>query len=78
MNHPVQEAEATAVSHAEELTMIFDALSALRRGDASARLPYRGSRAFGRVAEVFNDLVDQEAPMAAELGQLSHVVGKEG
>ena len=50
MNLPLKNAESAAVSHAEELTLIFNALSALRRGDASARLPYQGTPGFGRVA----------------------------
>ncbi len=78
MNLPLKNAESAAVTHAEELTLVFNALSALRRGDASARLPYQGSPGFGRVAEVFNDLVEQNATMAGELEQLSKVVGKQG
>src|SRR4029077_18029725 len=78
MNLPLKEAESSAVTHAEELTLIFNALSALKRGDASARLSYQGSPGFGRVAEVFNDLVEQNATMADELAQLSKVVGKQG
>ena len=40
------------------LTRIYGALVALRKGDASAKLPYQGSPGFGKVAEVFNDLVE--------------------
>ncbi len=58
--------------------MIHAALTALKRGDATARLPLSGSPAFGRVAEVFNDLVDQNAAMADELLRLAQSVGKEG
>src|SRR3977135_2100822 len=78
MNLPLKEAESSAVGHAQELTLILNAVSALRRGDSSARLPYQGSPAFGKVAEVFNDLVEQNASLAEELAQLSQVVGKEG
>src|SRR5688572_21423842 len=78
MNLPLKEAESTAVNHAEELSLIYNALSALRRGDASAKLPFKGSQEFGRVAEVFNDLVEMNASMAEETAQLSQVVGKEG
>src|SRR5688572_13048104 len=78
MNLPLKEAESSAVGHAEELTLLLNALSALRRGDSNARLPYQGSPAFGKVAEVFNDLVEQNASMAEELAQLSQVVGKAG
>src|SRR4051812_29565201 len=58
--------------------MIHAALTALKRGDASARLPMSGAGAFGKVAEVFNDLVDQNAAMAEEIMRLSQTVGKEG
>ena len=68
MNLPLKNAESAAVTHAEELTLIFNALSALRRGDASARLPYQGSPGFGRVAEVFNDLVEQNATHGGRAG----------
>ncbi|HJQ64029.1 MAG TPA: HAMP domain-containing protein, partial [Burkholderiales bacterium] len=78
MNQPAQQAESSAITHAEELTLVHDALKALHRGDASARLPYRGTPGFLRVAEVFNELVEHNAMMADELAQLSQVVGREG
>src|SRR5258708_38122270 len=78
MNTAAKTDESAALSQAEEMTQILNALTALRRGEASARLPYGGSGAFGKVAEVFNDLVEQNATMAEEFGRLSQVVGKEG
>ncbi len=78
MNQPVLAHESQALSHAEEMTLILTALTQLRRGDAKARLPYHGVGAFGKVAEVFNDLVEQSAMMADEVSRLSQVVGKEG
>ena len=51
--------------------MIYAALTALKRGDASVRLPMHGTAAFGKVAEVFNDVVDQNERMADELQRLS-------
>ena len=78
MNTPVKAEESNALSHTEEMTQILSALTALKRGDASIRLPYRGSGPFGKVAEVFNDLVEQNATMAEEFARLSQVVGKEG
>ena len=74
MNLPVQHAESSAINHAEELTLIYDALKALHRGDATSKLPYRGSPAFLRVAEEFNDLVEHNANMAEELAQISELV----
>ncbi|MDQ5847353.1 MAG: HAMP domain-containing protein, partial [Pseudomonadota bacterium] len=57
---------------------MYAALEALRRGDPAAKLPFRGSAGFGKVAEVFNDLVEQNVSMAEELARLSQKVGKEG
>ncbi|HVJ11349.1 MAG TPA: HAMP domain-containing protein, partial [Burkholderiales bacterium] len=78
MNLPLKDNEVSAVGHAEELTLIYGALVALRKGDASAKLAYQGSGGFSRVAEVFNDLVEQNVAMAEELQKLSQMVGKEG
>src|ERR671922_1090622 len=78
MNQPVLAPESQALSHAEEMTLILTALTQLKRGDAKARLPYHGAGAYGKVAEVFNDLVEQSATLAEEVSRLSQVVGKEG
>jgi HAMP domain-containing protein/signal transduction histidine kinase/DNA-binding response OmpR family regulator len=61
-----------------ELSALLDALSALRRGDASARLPVHWPGLAGKVADVFNDVVEQNASMAAELSRLRQMVGREG
>ncbi|WP_157360136.1 HAMP domain-containing protein [Caldimonas brevitalea] len=58
--------------------MMLSALTALRRGDATARLPMHWSGVHGKVAEVFNDVVERNAEMAQELARLRQVVGKEG
>src|SRR4051812_3657179 len=55
VNQPLKEAEKhavkAAVNHTDELTLIHSALVALKRGDATVRLPYNGSAGFARVAE---------------------------
>ncbi|HWV89510.1 MAG TPA: HAMP domain-containing protein, partial [Burkholderiales bacterium] len=78
MNLPLKDNGISAVGHAEELTLIYGALVALRKGDPTAELPHQGSAPFARVAEVFNDLVEQNVAMAEELAKLSQMVGKEG
>ncbi|HZQ71728.1 MAG TPA: HAMP domain-containing protein, partial [Burkholderiales bacterium] len=78
MNTPVKLEESSALSHTEEMTQILNALTALRRGDATTRLSYHGTSAFVKVAEVFNDLIEQNATMADEFRRLSQIVGKEG
>src|ERR1700680_2041746 len=67
-----------AVLPPDVIAGILAALSALKRGDASVRLPLDWPGALGRVADVFNDVVDRNQRMAQELDRLSRVVGSEG
>src|SRR6266404_9454423 len=67
-----------ALLPADEITVILGALNALKRGDGSVRLPVDWTGALGRVADVFNDVVDRNERMAQELERLSRVVGREG
>ncbi|MFZ5547125.1 MAG: HAMP domain-containing protein [Pseudomonadota bacterium] len=61
-----------------ELHTLLAALIALRKGDASVRLPYHWSGVSGRLADAFNDVIEQNASMAEELARLRQVVGKQG
>ncbi len=78
MNQAVIEHIPLPLSHNEEMMAILAALSALKRGDPTVRLPLTGIGAFGKVADVFNELVEQSSTMADEVERLSQVVGKEG
>src|SRR6201998_3088614 len=71
-------AERHESSGASELTAILSALTELQRGNASVRLPAEWNGLFGKVAEVFNDVVEQNQRMYTELERLSRVVGREG
>ena len=71
--------EAPVVTTSElEMATLLGALTQLSRGDASVRLPVHWHGLSGKVADVFNQLVDQNATMASELARLRRVVGKEG
>ena len=70
--------DSTLLAPAQELSVLLAALTALRKGDASVRLPLHWPGLSGKVADVFNDVVEQNAAMAAELARLRQVVGKEG
>ncbi|HEX5635374.1 MAG TPA: hypothetical protein VFX50_19160, partial [Gemmatimonadales bacterium] len=70
--------EAALLAPAEELSALLNALTALRKGDATVRLPAHWTGLPGKVADVFNDVVELNADMAAELARLRQVVGKEG
>ena len=55
---------------ANEISVIVGALNALKRGDASVRLPPDWSGPLGRLADVFNDVVERNERMARELERL--------
>ncbi len=63
---------------ATEMQQLLAALVQLRKGDPNVRLPIHWSGVAGRVADAFNDVVEQNANMAEELARLRQVVGKEG
>ncbi|HSW17053.1 MAG TPA: hybrid sensor histidine kinase/response regulator, partial [Ramlibacter sp.] len=54
------------------------ALTRLKKGDAKARLPQDWPGMFGKVADAFNDVVDENLRVSHELERLSRVVGKQG
>ncbi|SEK26765.1 Signal transduction histidine kinase [Roseateles sp. YR242] len=70
--------ESVAVVPAEHLNAMLMALHALRRGDPDIRLPFHWTGVAGKLADAFNEVVEQNASMAAELARLRQVVGKEG
>jgi len=57
---------------------LFAALSALKQGDFSVRLPADLSGLDRSIAEAFNDVVELNQKMTAELERVCRVVGKEG
>jgi HAMP domain-containing protein len=61
-----------------DMTLILAALTALKKGDGSVRLPAEWTGLPGKVAEALNDVVELNQRMAEELSRLSVVVGKEG
>ncbi|MBI2826302.1 MAG: HAMP domain-containing protein [Planctomycetia bacterium] len=61
-----------------DLHALLGALTALRKGDFSVRLPTTWVGLSGKVGDAFNDVMDQLEGMAGELSRISRVVGKEG
>ncbi|HZU34333.1 MAG TPA: hypothetical protein VFA18_00410, partial [Gemmataceae bacterium] len=70
----VQEPE----TNSSEMTILLNALTALKKGRAGVRLPVDWTGTAGKVADAFNEVVELNERMAEEMGRLSHVVGKEG
>src|SRR6185312_2073696 len=73
----VQTAEES-VGEGGEMAALLHALTALRKGQANVRLPLEWTGVAGKVADAFNEVVEMNEMMAAELGRLSKAVGKEG
>ena len=63
---------------APDMRLILEALTGLRQGDSSVRLPLEWTGMQGKVAETFNQVVELNQRMAEELSRLREKVGKEG
>jgi len=61
-----------------EMSAILAGLNAVKRGKLGVRLPADWTGVAGKVADAFNDMVEQNERMAEELARLSRIVGKEG
>src|SRR5438128_2498635 len=61
-----------------ETKALLSALTALKKGDFSVRLPMEWTGIAGKVADTFNEVVELNERMAKDLERLSRVVGKEG
>jgi HAMP domain-containing protein/signal transduction histidine kinase/CheY-like chemotaxis protein len=57
---------------------LLAALTALRKGDFSVRLPIHLVGLDGKIADAFNDVVDLSQKFARELERISRAVGKDG
>ena len=57
---------------------LLTALTALKKGDFSVRLPLDWNGTAGKIADAFNDVIERNEKMAKELERISRVVGKEG
>ena len=62
----------------QELTALLAALNALRRGDATVRLPHHWEGIAGKVADAFNEVVEQNAAMAEEHAKNAIAAGAPG
>ncbi len=71
-------ANGERVFSAAEARLVLAALTSLKQGDATVRLPVEWSGIQGKLAETFNEVVDLNARITDELGRLRQKVGKEG
>src|SRR5678815_4170914 len=73
-----QAAAPEPVFTAQEVRSLLTALSGLKQGDSSVRLPVEWTGMPGKIAETFNEVVELNGRMADELSRLRQKVGKEG
>src|SRR6266850_8608026 len=57
---------------------LLAALTALKKGDFSVRLPVDWPGLDGKLADTFNDVIEITDRLSSEVTRLSRVVGKEG
>ena len=57
---------------------LLDALIDLKKGKSGVRLPSEWTGVEGKLADAFNEVVELNERMAAEMKRLNRVVGKEG
>ncbi|HUP29454.1 MAG TPA: hypothetical protein VM122_04715, partial [Usitatibacter sp.] len=69
---------ASAPVPQDESRLLLEALTSLKHGDSSVRLPIDWSGMQGKIAETFNEVVELNERMAEELARLRQKVGKEG
>src|SRR5437773_292375 len=61
-----------------ELRVLLSALTALKKGDSTVRLPIDWTGLPGKVSEAFNKMVDQLGSFASEVTRVAREVGTEG
>ncbi len=78
MSDEVDVGDVKSKSPAQPEYLILQALQAVRGGDFSARLPAEWDGVLGKVSDIFNQIVNANQQMAAQLERVGAVVGKQG
>src|SRR3989454_925665 len=71
-------ATKVVASNALDARVLLSVLTAVKRGDFSARLPATWTGSAGRVASAMNDIIESNQRLERELRKLGKHVGKEG
>ncbi|MCP6759676.1 MAG: HAMP domain-containing protein [Fischerella sp. CENA71] len=61
-----------------DLKQLLRTLSAVKKGDFSARMPIDQTGMAGKIADTLNDIIEQNERLTAELQRIGNVVGKDG
>ena len=65
-------------ANVQELKLLLDSMTELKLGDFSTRLPRDWTGTAGKIADTFNEVVEMNQAMCAELERLCREVGREG
>jgi HAMP domain-containing protein/CheY-like chemotaxis protein len=68
----------TNVAEALDVKVLLAALTALKKGDFSARMPSDWTGLAGKIADTLNDILETNQQMTLEITDVSRVVGREG
>jgi HAMP domain-containing protein/CheY-like chemotaxis protein/GAF domain-containing protein len=61
-----------------DLKQLLKTLTAVKKGDFSARMPIEQTGMAGKIADTLNEIIERNQRLTAELERISNVVGKEG
>uniref|UniRef100_UPI002FDF74B6 HAMP domain-containing protein n=1 Tax=Noviherbaspirillum sp. TaxID=1926288 RepID=UPI002FDF74B6 len=68
----------TNIAEALDVKVLLAALTALKKGDFSARMPSDWTGLAGKIADTLNDILETNQQMTLEITDVSRVVGREG
>ena len=66
------------VADALDLKQLLGVLTAVKKGDFSARMPLELTGVSGKICDTLNDIIETNEKLCGELSRISTVVGKEG
>ncbi|WP_235427288.1 HAMP domain-containing protein [Cohnella kolymensis] len=73
-----QKSTAASTNDHLDAAQLLNALMAMKKGDFSYRMPYDQTGMSGKVADLFNEIMDYQESLVNEVETVARVVGKEG
>lgn len=74
----IEAPEAAQVSDELDLRIVLQALTELKSGNFSTRLPGHWEGLLGKIADAFNETAERHEQLITELERVSRAVGREG
>src|SRR5579884_1892992 len=70
--------KASEISPKDFERMLLRTLTALKKGDFTARMPVEFTGTAGKIADTLNEVIEMQERVCSEVKRISEVVGKEG